>query len=308
MIIKTEKLRKKFGNVTALNNLDMAVEEGEIFGLLGPNGAGKTTLIKILCGLLKPTSGTAYVAGFDIRESVKDIKPLIGVVPQEKLCEDLITSYEYLWLFGRLQGLRGSRLKNRIEEVLTIVGLKEEAHRLAKNLSGGMKKRLAIGIGIIHKPKILFLDEPTSGLDPRGRREIWHYLKKINSEGTTILLATHDMEEADVLCDRVGIINKGHLVTVGRPKELKLAVKATYSIKLEFKENMSIELNKFSSIKEARIKEEYCYILVDDLLAFFRELMDTGNFRKIKTIQVREPTLEDVFFKFTGDSLNESFK
>ena len=213
MVIRTEALTKKFGKIAAVNELNVEVEEGEIFGLLGPNGAGKTTLISMLCTMLKPTSGRAWVNGFEIVKEPGKVRKSIGIVFQQASVDDLLTGRENLELHNLLFEVPKALRKQRIEEVLSIVNLEKRADDFVNTYSGGMRRRLELARGIMHHPKILFLDEPTSGLDPQGTMDIRNILLKINSEfGTTIFMNTHLLSEITKICTDIGIISHGKLL------------------------------------------------------------------------------------------------
>ena len=213
-------LVKRFEDVTAIDGLSLQVEKGELFGLLGPNGAGKTTTINVLCGLLRPTSGSATVDGFDVQEQPEKVKELIGVCPQETAVYPYLTGAENVELFGNLHTMNKDALKARRDMLLEKMGLAEEAKRRAEKYSAGMKRRLSVILALIHDPQIVFLDEPTVGMDPQSRRAVWGFLKELKKEGKTIILTTHYMEEAEELCDRVGIMDYGKLIALGSPQNL----------------------------------------------------------------------------------------
>lgn len=218
--ITIRSLSKRFEDKTALDNLTLEVKKGELFGLLGPNGAGKTTTISILCGLIKPTSGTAQVNGVDIQKDPQRVKEQIGVCIQETAIYPYLNGKENLELFGKLYGMTPREIKERSKMLLTKVGLSEDAKRLTSKYSGGMKRRLSLALALIHDPEIAFLDEPTVAMDPQSRHAVWDFIKDQKTKGKTIILTTHYMEEAEDLCDRVGIIDHGKLIALGTPKEL----------------------------------------------------------------------------------------
>jgi ABC-2 type transport system ATP-binding protein len=218
IIIKN--LTKKYEDKLALDNLSLHVAKGELFGLLGPNGAGKTTAISIMCGLIKPTSGTAQINGYDTQKDAQKVKALIGVCIQETAIYPYLTGRENLELFGNLYGLNKKTIKERSKMLLTKMGLTEDAKRLTAKYSGGMKRRLSLALALIHDPEIAFLDEPTVAMDPQSRHAVWDFIKEQNAKGKTIILTTHYMEEAEQLCNRVGIIDHGKLIALGTPKEL----------------------------------------------------------------------------------------
>ncbi len=218
--IKVERLTKKFEDKLALDNLTLTVAKGELFGLLGPNGAGKTTMISILCGLIKPTSGTAQIHGYDIEKDMQKVKELIGVCIQETAIYPYLTGKENLELFGQLYGLNKKTIKERSTMLLEKMALTEDAKRLTTKYSGGMKRRLSLALALMNDPQLAFLDEPTVAMDPQSRRAVWDFIKAQKTQGKTVILTTHHMEEAEELCDRVGIIDHGKLIALGTPKEL----------------------------------------------------------------------------------------
>jgi ABC-2 type transport system ATP-binding protein len=218
--ITITKVTKKFDDKLALDNLNLEVQKGELFGLLGPNGAGKTTTINILCGLIKPTSGTAQILDLDVQKDAAKVKEQIGVCIQETAIYPYLTGNENLELFGNLHCMNKKTLKTRSDMLLTKMGLKEDAKRKASKYSGGMKRRLSLALALIHDPEIAFLDEPTVAMDPQSRRAVWDFIREQKTKGKTVILTTHAMEEAEELCDRVGIIDHGKLIALGSPQEL----------------------------------------------------------------------------------------
>jgi ABC-2 type transport system ATP-binding protein len=218
--IVIEHLSKRYEDVTALDDLTLQVKKGELFGLLGPNGAGKTTTINILCGLVKPTSGTATVCGHDALKENAKVKDLIGVCTQETAIYPYLTGKENVEFFGNLYTMDKATLKARCNMLLTKVGLAEDGGRRAGKYSGGMKRRLSLILALISDPQIAFLDEPTVAMDPQSRHAVWDFLQELKKEEKTIILTTHYMEEAEELCDRLGIIDRGKLIALGTPKEL----------------------------------------------------------------------------------------
>lgn len=221
-IIETEKLTRRFGKLTAVDGVDLTLQEGEIFGLLGPNGAGKTTLIKMLTTLLPPSAGTAHVSGYDVARHPGEVRRLIGYVPQLLSADGSLTGYENLLIFAKLFDLPRRQREERIHRLLTMMGLEEAADKMVKTYSGGMIRRLEIAQSVLHEPRVLFLDEPTVGLDPIARKSVWEHIEKLRAEfSTTILLTTHYMEEADGLCQRIAILHQGQVAAIGSPGELK---------------------------------------------------------------------------------------
>ncbi len=219
--IEVKGLEKRFGETVALRGLDLRVAKGELFGLLGPNGAGKSTTINILCGILEPTAGAARVGGHALPEEAQDVKEIIGVCPQEFGVFPFLTGRENVLLFGDLAGVPKAVLKDRADELLKRMGLDGEADRRVKGYSGGMKRRISVVTALIGDPEIAFLDEPTTGLDPQSRRAVWDFILALKQRQRTVVLTTHYMEEAEVLCDRVAIIDQGTLIALGTPAELK---------------------------------------------------------------------------------------
>jgi len=215
-----ESLLKRFEDVTAVDGVSLQVEEGELFGLLGPNGAGKTTIINILCGLIPPTSGSCMVGGFDVQKQKSIIKGFIGVCPQETAVYPYLTGSENVELFGNLYAMDKQTLKRRRDMLLEEMGLTHDAKRRAEKYSGGMKRRLSLVLSLINDPRIAFLDEPTVAMDPQSRHAVWDFIRELKTQNKTIILTTHYMEEAEELCDRVGIIDHGKLIALGSPNEL----------------------------------------------------------------------------------------
>ncbi len=221
-MIQISRLSKKYKGATdfSVHSLDLSIAEGEIFGLLGPNGAGKTTLISMLCSLLKPSSGSFSIGGMNYRTNKNKLRQRIGIVPQEYALYPSLSAFENLSYFGSMYGLRGKLLKDTIDQQLKIVGLTDFAHKKTKTFSGGMKRRLNLLSGLLHRPEVLFLDEPTVGVDVQSRTVILNYLRKLNAQGTTIIYTSHHLNEAENFCTRVAIIDHGELICEGQPKKL----------------------------------------------------------------------------------------
>ena len=309
-IVETFKLTKKFNGLVAVNNVSLKIKEGEIFGLLGPNGAGKTTLISMLCTLLRPTSGTAKVNGFDIVKQQNEVRKSIGIVFQESSLDNRLTGRENLKMHAGLYGVPKNERKRRIDEVLKLVGLYERANELVKNYSGGMKRRLEIARGLIHYPKVLFLDEPTLGLDPQTREHIWEYIKKLaERERITILLTTHYMEEADALCDRVAIMDHGEIKVVDTPENLKNSLEGD-AITLEVNNSKKFleRMRKIKSIKKIHAEENKISITVKNAEKLAPKILELARKNKIlvNSISIRKPGLGDVFLHYTGREIGES--
>lgn len=224
-MIETRSLTRTFGNLTAVDKLDLSVGEGEVFGLLGPNGAGKTTVIKMLTTLLPPTSGQAKVAGYDVEQQALQVRESIGYVPQMISVDGTLTAHENLLIFAKLYGVPRSERRARIASALEFVGLQDASHRQVRAYSGGMMRRLEVALAVLHRPRVLFLDEPTVGLDPMARHAVWRYVRLLAQEQhTTILITTHFMEEADQLCDRIAIMNLGRISALGSPADLRASI------------------------------------------------------------------------------------
>ena len=311
LAIKVENLTKKFNGFTAVNNISFTVNKGELFGLLGPNGAGKTTTINMLSTLLNPTSGYAEVAGFDISRDKDDVRRNIGIVFQEPALDNRLTGRENLEFHAMMYGMDKEERRKRIRKVLELVELTDKADELVENYSGGMKRRLEIARGLIHKPKVLFLDEPTLGLDAQTRRHIWDYIKKLNKEGVTIILTTHYMEEADYLCDRVAIIDHGKIIALDTPKNLKDILGGDV-VTLEIKNKHKIEklMNSLKKLKWIKtMKKHYTNLSLTMEKGEKRipELISIANKNKINitSVNLHKPSLEDVFLYFTGKTIRE---
>ncbi len=303
-VIKTEGLTKKYARITAVDSLDLKVEEGEIFGLLGPNGAGKTTLISMLCTILKPTSGRAWVNGFDIVKEPGKVRKSIGIVFQQPSVDDLLTGRENLAMHNLLFGVPREIRKQRIDEVLSIVNLEKRADDLVNTYSGGMRRRLELARGIMHHPKILFLDEPTLGLDPQTREHIWEYITDLaEKECMTVMLTTHYMEEAESLCDRVAIIDYGKIVALDSPAELKNRIVGDV-VKLKQRTPDIDAIKKLEYIRKIEEKDGLLYISIKDASKHLQDLLT--NTGPIDFVEVRSGTLNDVFMHYTGREIREA--
>ncbi len=311
-IIESWDISKKFGDFTAVNSVNLKVPRNSVYGVLGPNGAGKTTLISMLCTILKPTSGRAEVNGYDIVKNAKEVRASIGIVFQSRALDDILTGREHLEMHAALYGVPMDLRNERIEEVLDLIALGDKADEFIKTYSGGMKRRLEIGRGLIHRPKVLFLDEPTLGLDPQTRENIWQYIRKLNqTEDITVLLTTHYMDEADKLCDEVAIINQGQIIRADSPQNLKRELKAdTLTLTLDGGETFVEEIKKKEYVKEAysldgeiKLMVERGENLIPDVVNFA-----TSQGYVINSIELEHPNLEDVFIKYTGCKISEEGK
>jgi len=301
--IETKDLTKEFNGLVAVDSLNLKVKQGEVFGLLGPNGAGKTTLISILCTILKPSSGTASVNGFDILNQPAEVRKSIGVVFQDRSLDDRLTGKENLEMHARLYGVIKDQREKRISEVLELVELEDRANDFVKTYSGGMCRRLEIARGLIHYPTVLFLDEPTLGLDPQTREHVWTYIKELaEREKITIAMTTHYMEEADLLCDRVAIIDHGEVIALNTPYALKNEIGGD-SVILKVGD---IEKAKevFDNYKEADGK---LVLFVKNAERDINKIFEKARDNKVKIVEasIRKPTLNDVFLKLTGREIRE---
>lgn len=309
--VVVKNLKKNYGSLTAVNEISFSVSKGEIFGLLGPNGAGKTTTIKMLTTLLPPTSGEASVAGFDIKKSQNDVRKNIGIVFQDPSLDDELTGAENLEFHAILYKIGKEKRTRKIAEVLKLVELEDKANVLVKNYSGGMKRRLEIGRGLINEPEILFLDEPTIGLDPQTRRHIWDYIKKLNeTHKTTLILTTHYIEEADYLCNRVAFVDHGKIVALDTPKALKnklggdvISVQVSGGRKEEF-EKM---LKGSKWVKTVSKHDDFVDLTVEEGEKRIPEIVVSAQKHKIgiASISLHKPSLEDVFIHYTGKTIKE---
>jgi len=311
-LVEVKNLTKIFnGTVKAVDNVSFEVNEGEIFGLLGPNGAGKTTIINMLTTVLKPTSGTALISGYDIVKDSKEVRQLIGVVPQEYTADEDLTGYENALLCADLYGIPRSISKQRINELLKLVELENAAHRLVETYSGGMRRRLELVCGLVSRPRLLFLDEPTLGLDVQTRAAIWNYIKKLKDEyNMTIFLTTHYLEEADSLCDRIAIIDHGRVLKIGSPLELKNSIGGDI-IEIEVKEDdddLSKILLGIEHVKDVK-KNNSTYIVRTELgEEVAPEIIEAIRVRgiHISRISLTKPTLDEVYLAYTGRKLRDA--
>jgi ABC-2 type transport system ATP-binding protein len=317
-IIEARNLTKRYGapstgsgrGVEAVKSLSFAIRRGEIFGFLGPNGAGKTTTISMLSCLLEPTQGNAIVAGYDVVRASSEVKRRIGLVPQELALYPTLNARDNLDYFGRIYGLRGRELRQRVDEVLEMVGLTERAKAAVKTYSGGMKRRLNIAAGLLHRPEVLFLDEPTVGVDPQSRNAIFEHVERLRDEGMTILYTTHYMEEAERLCDRVAIIDEGHIVALDTPRKL-IADLGGGIIHLGVANGLADKtLAQIQSLPEVKTaarfdgKIEVEAVRAQEALIHLLELFSQTN-TDITALEVLEPNLETVFLHLTGKRLRE---
>ena len=310
--IETKSLTKSFGGVIAVNDISFSVDKGEIFGFLGPNGAGKSTTMMIFTTLLKPTSGHALISGFDVMTNAKQVRENIGYVQQESTVDEYLSGRENLILQAKLNHIPKGEINERIDEVLELIELVDKQDQAVVTYSGGMRKRLDIAGGLLHRPKVLFLDEPTVGLDIQTRRKIWEYIKKIHTEfDMTIFLTTHYMEEADKLCDRIGIIDGGKIQVIDTPENMKNALgHEVISIVIEGGEHYGSflsEIRKITFIK--KINEDGFKLTLfasngTEVIPQIFQISSELNV-KITSISLTQPTLDDVFISYTGHEIRD---
>jgi ABC-2 type transport system ATP-binding protein len=308
-VIQTRQLTKTFGNFKAVDNLDITVESGEIFGLLGPNGAGKTTTISMLCTILKPTSGSATVNGYDIVKEANKVRKSIGIVFQEPSIDDRLTGRENLSMHANLYGVPASEQKERINRILKLIELEDRADDLLRTYSGGMRRRLELGRGLIHYPKVLFLDEPTVGLDPQTRDHIWKYILDLKkAHDITVVLTTHYMDEADRLSDRIAIMDHGKIVVSDSPSKLKETLEGdVITVKTNNLKGLSDLVTKWLGLPQTHIVDGALEITVRNGKAVMPRIMElaTQNNIYVESLLLREPNLEDVFLHYTGRTIRE---
>ena len=301
--IEVDSLVKKYGDLTAVDSISFIINKGEIFSFLGPNGAGKTTTVEVLECLRKPTSGRAYVLGFDISKDQDEIKKRIGVLPQEFNTFDSLTVRENLQYFA---GMFGSSVD--IDSLIKLVDLEDKRNEQYKKLSGGLKQRLGVAMALVNDPEIVFLDEPTGGLDPKARREVWNVIRGLKKQGKTVFLTTHYMEEAEVLSDTVTIIHKGKIVATGTPEELitrygqrnLLVLKNTDKAAVPLIETLGLEANFESDAGDVKVTLNQSADVSEIVKALTLKQIVFGE------LQLRRSSLEDVFLNLTGETLKEA--
>lgn len=308
--VEAQGLVKQYKDVEAVKGLSFAIRQGEIFGFLGPNGAGKTTTIAMLSCLIEPTQGTAVVAGHDVVKASSEVKRRIGLVPQELALYPTLSARDNLNFYGRIYGLRGRELRQRVAKVLEMVGLTDRARSAVKTYSGGMKRRLNIAAGLLHCPEVLFLDEPTVGVDPQSRNAIFEHVERLRDEGMTILYTTHYMEEAERLCDRVAIIDEGRIVALGPPRKL-IADLGGGIIHLGVANGMVMGmLEQIQALPEVHAvtrlngKVRVEAARAQDALIHLLELFNRTD-TDVTALEVLEPNLETVFLHLTGKQLRD---
>ena len=311
-ILEVQNLFKKYGDFTAVKGISFEIKEGEIFSLLGPNGAGKTTTISMLSTLYAPSGGEALIGGHSVTKDPMAVRQLIGVVPQDLALYEDLTARENLEFWGQMYNLSGKQLATRIDEVLAQIGLVEKAKHRVRTFSGGMKRRVNIGVGLLHKPRLLFMDEPTVGIDPQSRRAILDTVLALNQQGMTVLYTTHYMEEAAELSHRVGIIDHGELIALGTQAELTKQVGQTETLILHLGENddaqsLAAALSGLPGVLEASAAEQAVSLMTPQAEEILAGVVGKANERglKIRSIDIREPNLEAVFLHLTGRALRD---
>lgn len=309
-LIEIKNMTKKFGNKTAVNDISLSIEKGEIFGLLGPNGAGKSTTINSICGLLKIDVGTIKVDSININDNHLEVKKRLGLVPQEIAIFEELSALDNVIFFGKLGGLKGDLLKKSAVEALEFVSLLDKKNQVPKKFSGGMKRRLNIACAIVHKPKIIIMDEPTVGIDAQSRNHILESVKMLNKSGTTIIYTSHYMEEVESICNRIGIIDNGKLITCGTTEELKSLISNDEKIEIDVQEiNYSLinDLKDIPGVKEVALTNNILEIIASQSQIILQDVMFvlSKNGVRIKGIDLIEPDLETVFLSLTGKKLRD---
>ncbi len=310
LAIETKNLKKHFGDIHAVDGIDLQIPKGELFGFLGPNGAGKTTTISMLSTILPPTSGEASILGNDIRKDAKNIKEIIGVCPQEIVLYERLTAKENINLIAKMHGLKKADYKEKTDDLLGRMNLLDRANSLVKTYSGGMKRRVNVLMAVIHDPEVVIFDEPTAGLDPQSRRVVWDFIRDFQKKNATIILTTHNMEEADDLSDELIIIDYGKIIAQGTPKELKGRLGKGDVIEFKVKEQVNrVEviprLEKLDFVRWVKPVGKRRIILNGlDGLRRINEVIDAVEV-KMLDISIRKNTLEDVFIDLTGRRLRE---
>jgi ABC-2 type transport system ATP-binding protein len=309
-ILVADGLIKAFGDLKAVNGVSFHIGEGETYGLLGPNGAGKTTTISMVTGLLTIDSGSVVVAGEDIKTNSTRGRAAIGLVPQDLAIYPDLTAEENLAFFGRLYGMTGEDLSRRVSEVLDVIGLTERKDDLTKEYSGGMQRRLNIGIGLLHQPRLLILDEPTVGVDPQSRNAILESVEELSRAGMAVLYTTHYMEEAERLCDRVAIIDEGVIQAEGTRRELVSMVGEKDRVAISATGNLAQAadaVRRIDGVTEASASDNHIEILAGNVSGLLPELLAgvTSSGASITGVEIREPNLEAVFLHLTGKALRD---
>ncbi|MEE9913741.1 MAG: ATP-binding cassette domain-containing protein [Deltaproteobacteria bacterium] len=302
-IIETRSLTKTFGKIQAVRGVDLDIEKGEIFGLLGPNGAGKTTTIGMLCTIIRPTSGRGIIAGFDIAKHPTQVRRRVGIVFQDPTLDTILTGRENLQLHARLYGIPARVRSVWIEEMLELVDLQERADDLTKTYSGGMRRRLELARGLLHRPAVLFLDEPTLGLDPQTRARTWDYIRKMaQKEETTVVLTTHYMEEAEQMCDRIGIIDAGRIIALDTPGNM-IDTMGGDIVAITAPRPPLDQLRSLPYVSDVKAAGDQMEITMKAAHLHLAHLLSL--IPDIASVEMRKPTLSDVFIKLTGRDIRD---
>ncbi|MFN2186148.1 MAG: ATP-binding cassette domain-containing protein [Anaerolineae bacterium] len=309
-MLMANDLTKSFGETQAVKGISLQVARGEVFGLLGPNGAGKTTTISMLTGLLEPTSGSITVDGLDVKKHTNEVKAKMGLVPQELALYPTLSARQNLLFFGRIYGLKGKELHQRVDEVLEMIGLTERANDPIQDYSGGMKRRVNIGAGLLHKPEILFLDEPTVGVDPQSRNAIFESVEALNRNGMSVIYTTHYMEEAQRLCHRVAIVDTGELIALDTPTALIRSLGGgiiVIGLAEGYPDEIVDEVAQLPAVKAATHSDGQLKVETLRLQEALIGVLDITNGQDIRitSLELLEPNLESVFLHLTGKKLRE---
>ncbi|NCF64493.1 MAG: ATP-binding cassette domain-containing protein [Chloroflexi bacterium] len=308
--IQVENLDKRFDDIHAVDNISFNVQQGEIFSLLGPNGAGKSTTISMISGLLSPDEGDASILGHSITQHGADAKACIGIVPQEIALYEDLTARENMEFWGKMYGLRGQELRQRVDEVLQMIGLTERQKDRIEKYSGGMKRRVNIGVALLHKPAVIIMDEPTVGIDPQSRRHILDGVKELQAEGATILYTTHYMEEAQELSDHIAIMDNGQIMASGTHDELVRLIGRQDQIDLQLSapsEQVIAQWQEIPGVAQVAVENGLVTILADDSNVILPRLFDVANENEVRitAVDIQEPNLESVFLHLTGRALRD---
>jgi len=315
--IEIDSVTKRFDDMVAVDNISMSVAKGELIGLLGPNGAGKSTLTKMISGMINPTSGTIKVGNYSIQNQSMKVKEILGVVPQDIVLYDYLNAKENLSFYGRLYGVSGRKLKNRIEELLKFTQLDEKAvKRHVSTYSGGMKRRVNIAAALLHEPQVILLDEPTAGLDPQNKHALWEIIQNLKKQEKTIVLTTHMMEEAEELCSKVAIMDHGKIIAAGSPSQLVKKVKMENTITVipdKTSPSLIEQIKGIDGVKnvytaqDENEKNEAIKVITDNPDDILPDVVSTivNNKTKVLSVHLSRVTLEDVFITLTGRSLRE---
>lgn len=310
LILETAGLEKRFGDFQAVKGIDFTIGRGQVFSLLGPNGAGKSTTISMLSCLISPTGGDAQIDGHSIVNASDQVKSVIGYVPQDLALYDKLTAKHNLKFWGTMAGMSGKNLTNRIDELLERVELIDRSNDRVETFSGGMKRRLNIAVGLLHKPKLVFMDEPTVGIDPQSRRRILDMVKELRDEGMSVLYTTHYMEEAEELSDQVGIIDHGQMIALGSQAQLRRTVGEQDTLRLHFDDSaptaeLSEEIARLEFVTTAVARENEIVVTTPDSTTALPILFTVAGDQRIRSIDIEEPNLEAVFLHLTGRALRE---